>query len=380
MRQALRLAQRGWGLVEPNPMVGAVLVRDGRVVARGYHARFGGAHAEVEAIRRCVEQGIEPRGCELYVTLEPCAHYGKTPPCVELIIQSKIKRVTVAMEDPNPLVSGRGVAALRGAGVAVRVGVCAGEAARLNEPFVKRVTTGLPWVIAKWAQTLDGRIATRCGDSRWISNARSRRLVHRWRSGVDAILVGIGTVLADDPQLTARGVAIKRLARRVVIDPRLRIPLDARLLAAAGDGAAGSVTVAVGEGLCQTRSDKLVALEDRGVEVIGLTTGGGKATGEARLSFEPLLRHLAGVHGATNVLVEGGAKVMGAFFEQGLVDQARVFVAPRLLADSSAVSAAAGSVVDTISAAQPLRLIKTRRIDDDVLLDYRVGTRAGEPG
>lgn len=368
MRRALRLARRGQGRVEPNPMVGCVLVRDGRVLGEGAHRRFGGPHAEVEALANCRRRGRDPAGCEVYVTLEPCAHTGKTPPCVDALIAAGVARVCAAMTDPSPAVSGRGIARLRDAGIRVEVGTGEVPARELNEPWLKRLRSGLPWVTAKWAQTVDGAIATSTGDSRWISNSASRRLVHRMRARMDAVVVGIGTVLADDPMLTARDVPRPRVARRVVVDPACRLPHTARVVPArAGDV---PLTLAVREALLAEPSDRVRRLADRGVEVIGL---GACATDPARLALAPLLAHLATARSATNVLVEGGATLLGTMFRQDLVDQVLVFIAPRLLADEQAQGALCGARRTRIDEADGLRLRAIRRVEDDVLLDYRVG-------
>lgn len=371
MRLALRLARRGQGRVEPNPMVGAVLVRDGGVVATGYHRRFGGPHAEVEAIREARRRGIDPAACTLYVTLEPCCHHGKTPPCVDAILDAGIGRVVAAMVDPFPKVAGGGIGRLRKAGVNVTVGLCQGEAADLNAPFIKRLATGLPWVIAKWAQTIDGRIATATGDSRWISGPESRRHVHRLRGRVDAIMVGVGTVIADDPQLTARDVPVRRVARRVIVDPSFRMPPQSRLLASADQA---PVTVAVRDELLIEPSDALLAAESRGVEFVGLppADGGG-------MDLRPLLSHLVRVHQATNVLVEGGATLTGALLAQGLVDQTWVFVSPRLFGDSTALPAVTGLACPRVEDGLVWRLDNVRRFEQDVLLTYRMDASPARP-
>lgn len=339
MTEALQLARRGQGRVEPNPMVGAVLVRDGRVVARGLHERFGEAHAEVNALADARRRGVDVRGATMAVTLEPCSHHGKTPPCAEALVAAQVGRVIVGTGDPDPRVSGRGIACLRAAGIAVDVGVCEAEARELVAPFVKRVTTGLPWVIVKWAQTLDGRIATSTGDSKWISNEQSRRFVHELRARVDAIVVGVGTAIADDPALTARGVEVKRAALRVVIDPRNRLPRTAKMLHDAGPPV-------------------LVAGRD-------IPFAGGDP--------EPVLRWLAQERGATNVLVEGGATLVGSLFAHGHVDQVLAFIGPKLLGDERAVGAVRGLRVERIARATPLLLRAVERFGDDVLLDYRAG-------
>ena len=333
MREAMALAEHGRGLVEPNPIVGAVVVRDGTVVAGGYHPRFGGPHAEVEAFADCRRKGIEARGATMAVTLEPCCHHGKTPPCTDVLTEAGIARVIVGMIDPGKHVAGGGIAKLKDAGIDVTVGVCEQENRRLNEPYLKRTATGLPWIIAKWAQTLDGKIAAVTGDSKWISNEASRLSVHQLRARVDAIMVGVNTVIVDDPELTARDVEIKRVAKRVVIDPRSRMPQTAKLAT-------------------QTDPPVIVASDARRV-----------------------LEQLAG-DGATNVLVEGGAILFGSLFQQGLVDQVLAFVAPKIAGDADALDAVRGLSLPNIADAQSLELRDVERIGDDVLLDYRVAHSA----
>jgi diaminohydroxyphosphoribosylaminopyrimidine deaminase / 5-amino-6-(5-phosphoribosylamino)uracil reductase len=366
MREALRLARLGEGLVEPNPMVGAVIVRDGRVVAGGYHGRFGGLHAEAEALRDCKAKGIDPAGTTIYVTLEPCCHYGKQPPCAKAVIDAGIKRVVVGVPDPFEPVAGKGVPMLRQAGVEVVLGVCSEEAQRMAEPYLKRGKTGLPWVIVKWAQTLDGKTATRTGDSKWISNEQSRLRVHELRARVDAIMVGVGTVRADDPTLTARGVEVKRTARRVVVDPRLSLPDPCRLL---GTLDKAPLTLAVDQGLFDEDADRLKAIADRGVELLGLP-----ALQDGQLDLRPLLEHLSRTHNAMNVLTEGGAHLAGALLKQGLTDQVLAFVAPKLVGDLNALSAVVGMSHKRIADATQMSLCAVEQLDEDVLLDYRVKT------
>ena len=260
MDLALAEAERGRGAVEPNPMVGAVIVRDGKVVGRGHHARFGGPHAEVMALR---EARAAARGATLYVTLEPCCHHGKTPPCTDAIRCAGLARVVIAIRDPFPRVDGGGLATLRAAGIQVELGLRADAAARLNAPFLKRVVTGLPYVTAKWAMTLDGKTAVATGDSQWISSARSRSLVHQKRGQMDAIVVGIGTVLADDPLLTARPEG-PRTAARVVLDSKARLPLDSRLVMTAREV---PVIVAVTE---QAPEHRRLSLAEQGCEILSM--------------------------------------------------------------------------------------------------------------
>jgi diaminohydroxyphosphoribosylaminopyrimidine deaminase / 5-amino-6-(5-phosphoribosylamino)uracil reductase len=310
MRRALAEAARGRGAVEPNPMVGAVLVRDGRVIAVGHHARYGGPHAEVEALRAAGEAAL---GATLFVTLEPCCHHGKTPPCTSAVIDAGIARVVVAMRDPFPRVAGGGFAQLREAGISVEVGNLEDEAQRLNAPYLKRLAMGRPFVTAKWAMTLDGRIATASGHSRWISNPRSRAVVHELRGRMDAILVGIGTAVADDPSLTARPPG-PRVATRVVLDSAARLPIGSVLCSTAR----GLPTlVATTE---RAPSDRVAALEAKGCEVL-------KLPGEGSVPPDALLAEL-GRRGMTNVLVEGGGRVLGAFLDAGEVDAVDVFIAP----------------------------------------------------
>ena len=367
MRRALALARRGQGRVEPNPMVGCVLVRSGRVIGEGWHRRFGGAHAEVAAIDDCRKRGGDARGCTAFVTLEPCAHQGKTPPCTDALIAAGVARVCVAMPDPSAQVDGRGAAKLRDAGIGVTVGVCDDEARLLNEPYVKRVTTGLPWVIAKWAQTLDGSIAAADGGSKWISGKESRRLVHRLRARMDAVIVGVGTAMADDPMLTARRVPLRRRARRVVVDPQLRLTERARLIATMDES--NPVTLGVDQRLLAGPSRRMQQLAARGVEFVGLPAA---AQSDRQLDLLPLLQHLAQARSATNVLVEGGGGLLGTLFEQQLVDQVVTFVAPKLLADENALSAVRGRTPCPLDGAHRLELRSVKRIAGDVMLDYRV--------
>ncbi len=365
MHRALRLARRGLGRVEPNPMVGAVLARGGQVLAEGYHHKFGGPHAEAQALHQARQRGIDPAGCDLFVSLEPCCHQGKTPPCTGALIEAGLGRVFAAMIDPAPTIAGRGIDALKAAGIRVEVGLCEPQARDLNAPYLKRTTTGLPWVIVKWAQTLDGRTATADGHSRWISNPTSRRRVHQLRARVDAVMVGIGTALVDDPQLTARTGRVRRVARRVVVDPQLRLPHNAVMLQSNDP----PVTLAVHQQIVRDRPARLVDLESRGVECVGLPPADDDPP---RLNLRPLMRHLVQHHQATNVLVEGGATLAGSLFKQGLVDQVLAFVAPKVLGDDAALAAVRGLTCTKIADAPALSLWSATRVEDDVLLDYRV--------
>jgi diaminohydroxyphosphoribosylaminopyrimidine deaminase/5-amino-6-(5-phosphoribosylamino)uracil reductase len=366
MYQALALAQQGRGLVEPNPMVGCVLVKDGHELGRGYHEQFGGPHAEAHALQDAKRRGEDVQGATAYVTLEPCSHFGKTPPCADALVEAQVARVVIAMVDPHPRVSGQGIERLREAGIEVVVGVCQQQAQQLNEPFAKRATTGLPWVIVKWASTLDGKTATHTGQSKWISSPASRQLVHDFRARMDAVMVGVGTVLADDPQLTARGVEIKRVARRVVIDPELRTPPQSKL-ALGGEEGDPPITYGICNEVYNGPSQRVKDYTDQGIAFMPLPRRENQY-----LDLEPLLRHLAEAHNATNVLVEGGAALIGSLLDQGLVDQVLVFVAPKLLGDERGTPAVTGQLRDHIDESTLLELRDVQRIEDDVLLDYRV--------
>ncbi|QQS08720.1 MAG: bifunctional diaminohydroxyphosphoribosylaminopyrimidine deaminase/5-amino-6-(5-phosphoribosylamino)uracil reductase RibD [Phycisphaerales bacterium] len=363
---AARLALRAQGDVEPNPIVGAVLARDGRVIGMGHHRRFGGFHAEREAIEDCRRRGESPKGATLYCTLEPCAHVGKQPACTTTIIEQGLARVVYARKDPNPVAAG-GAAALEAAGVRTELCESSTLAVGINVPFVKRLTTGLPWVIAKWAQTIDGRLATRSGDSKWISSETSRRRVHRLRARVDAIVTGLGTVLADDPQLTARGVTrVRRRAIRVVCDTDLQIPLGTNLVRTARETptivACARELVSLG-----IARDRVETLTSEGVRVVGVRES---AVGRG-LEIEELLATLLRDHGVCNVLVEAGPGLIGSLFERRLVDEAIVFIGPMLLGDEMARSVSAGRAVEQLRGATRLTLWRVKRLGNDMELTYR---------
>jgi diaminohydroxyphosphoribosylaminopyrimidine deaminase/5-amino-6-(5-phosphoribosylamino)uracil reductase len=347
MRLALRQAARGLGRTSPNPAVGAVLVRGGRVVARGHHARAGGPHAEVVAIRAA---GARARGADLYTTLEPCDHQGRTPPCSRAILEAGVRRVFVGSADPNPLVNGRGVARLRQAGVEVIEGVLRGECDDLNAHWFKYIREQRPYVTLKAAVTLDGRIATRTGDARWVSGEASRRWVHRLRDRVDAVLVGAGTARKDDPLLTTRLPGGRgRDPVRVVLDTDLRLPARLALLRPRS-----SAPTLVAHASSRTRRF------GPGVELLRCRRG------KAGVDLRDLLRRLA-ARGITHLLVEGGAEVHARFLEAGLVDRVAVFVAPRIAgADGVPLAALAGPR----RMADALRLdeVQVERLGDDVLI------------
>ncbi|QOJ01581.1 MAG: bifunctional diaminohydroxyphosphoribosylaminopyrimidine deaminase/5-amino-6-(5-phosphoribosylamino)uracil reductase RibD [Phycisphaeraceae bacterium] len=361
--RAARLALRGAGLVEPNPMVGAVIVRGGEVIGAGHHRFFGGPHAEAEALDDCRRRGHDPAGATMYVTLEPCDHHGKQPPCTGSIIASGISRVVFARRDPNPAASG-GAARLFNAGLAVELCGESPLARGVGAPFTRRITAGLPWVIAKWAQTIDGRVATRTGESKWVSGERSRARVHRLRARVDAVITGIGTVLADDPMLTARGVRrVRRPAARVICDSDLDLPLDAAVVRTARE--VPTIVACVRElASADLTASKRRALSAAGVEVIGVPEAG------RGVDLRAVLGALAG-RGASVVMVEAGPGLVGSFLDSDLIDEAVVYLAPLMLGDEMARSVAAGRVAPTLASARAMSLWRVKPLGGDVELTYR---------
>jgi diaminohydroxyphosphoribosylaminopyrimidine deaminase/5-amino-6-(5-phosphoribosylamino)uracil reductase len=357
MRRALALARRGLGSTSPNPMVGAVIVRDGKVIAEGYHHAVGRDHAEVDALKHATE---EVAGATIYVTLEPCSHYGRTPPCADALIANRLGRVVIGMEDPDRHVRGRGIAKLKAAGIPVTMGVLEDECRALNETFVKHRTTGLPWVTLKFAESLDGRIATATGNARWISSPESRRLAHRLRARHDAILAGIGTVLADDPELTVRLVR-GRNPLRIVLDSHLRVPLTARVL---GEQPTAGTIVATAAGADPA---KAAALQERGIEVMTLA-----ADGHGRLDLKALLAAL-GQRDVTSLLVEGGAEVLTSFLRQGLADKIVAFIAPKLIGKGTEAVGDLG--IAEVAGAVRLRFERSYRCGPDLVVEAGV-----EPG
>jgi diaminohydroxyphosphoribosylaminopyrimidine deaminase/5-amino-6-(5-phosphoribosylamino)uracil reductase len=354
MEEALQLARKVLGWVSPNPAVGAVIVNGEEIVGWGYTQPPGSAHAEIMALD---DAGEKARGGILYVTLEPCCHQGRTPPCTMAIINAGITQVHMAMLDPNPLVNGKGKEELERAGIRVFVGDGMEEASRINEAFTKYITTGLPFVTVKYAMSLDGKIATRSGDSRWISNEDSRRHVHCLRGMSDAIMVGVNTLLHDDPQLTSRiegmdgKVGIQPL--RVIVDACGRTPSNARVFTEPG-----STIVAVGE---RVGLDNKRALAEAGAEVLELPSK------QEKVELEALLKSL-GEREVTSVMVEGGATLLGSLFDAKLVDKVIVYVAPIVVGGENALSAVAGSGVDKITEAVNLKDIEVKTLANDVMI------------
>ncbi|MDW8079355.1 MAG: bifunctional diaminohydroxyphosphoribosylaminopyrimidine deaminase/5-amino-6-(5-phosphoribosylamino)uracil reductase RibD [Thermoguttaceae bacterium] len=363
MQRALELAARGRGWVEPNPMVGCVIARGAEVIAEGWHRRFGGPHAEVEAIRMA---GPRAKGATLYVTLEPCCHFGKTPPCTCAILEAGISRVVASVVDPFPAVAGKGLEELRAAGVEVLCGVLEHEARSLLAPYLKLVGAGRPWVILKWAMTLDGKIATRTGKSRWISSPRSREVVHRLRGLVDAIIVGIGTVLADDPLLLPQVPGPRRPAR-VILDSRARLPAESQLVRTCQQA---PVIVAVGP---QASPDRTAMLQAAGCEVLRFPQE------DYQTRLLALLDEL-GRRKMTYVLVEGGAQVFASFFECGEVDEIHAFIAPKVFGGQSALGPVSGLGVAVPDEAWHLENPATEVLDGDIYVHGRVKTAIRQKG
>ncbi len=351
MREALLLAQNALGRTSPNPLVGAVIVREGRVVGAGWHRKAGTPHAEVHALAMA---GDLSRGATAYVTLEPCSHYGRTGPCAKALVEAGVKRVVVPVLDPNPLVAGKGKAMLEAAGVEVTVGVLAEEARQINEAYFKWVTQKMPFVTLKTAMTLDGKIATAAGKSQWITGEAARQRVHEMRDVADAILVGIGTVLADNPSLTTRlADGTGRNPVRVIVDSRARTPLTANVVA---DGAARTLLAVT----ASAPAEKVSALREAGVEVIALGEG-------PAVDLRALMRFLA-EEKMTSVFVEGGGTLNFSLLEAGLVDKVHAFIAPQMVGGETALSPVEGRGIAELSDAVRLERMTAEPVGADILL------------
>ncbi|HSB03558.1 MAG TPA: bifunctional diaminohydroxyphosphoribosylaminopyrimidine deaminase/5-amino-6-(5-phosphoribosylamino)uracil reductase RibD [Thermodesulfobacteriota bacterium] len=356
MKQVLRLAEKGRGRTSPNPMVGAVLVKGGKIVGKGYHAKAGEAHAEIIALQQA---GESARGSTLYINLEPCIHYGRTPPCAPRVVEAQVKRVVLGIKDPNPQVKGRGIKQLREAGVDVQMGVLEKECQRINEAFFKYMVKEEPFVILKVASTLDGKIATRGGDSKWITGETSRRFVHRLRDQVDGVLVGIGTVLKDDPMLTTR-IEGGRDPYRIVLDSRLRIPERARIF----EGTPSRVIIATTK---KGSKEKMERLRERGVQVLIFDSKGG------RVNLKTCLKRLAAM-GVMTLLVEGGSRVNGSFLDERAVDKFYFFFSPKWIGDPEAPGVFGGNGVRDLREVIKTQEIHVRKMGDDFLLKGYVQT------
>ena len=376
MQRAFELAARGQGFVEPNPMVGAVLVDENlKRLGEGFHPQFGGPHAEIEAIRDAEQRRRKKRlkDATLFVSLEPCCHFGKTPPCSQAILAAGIRKVVVGRTDPNPQVAGGGIAELRAAGVEVEVGLLEDQAKRLTAPFAKRLTTGLPWVIAKWAMSWDGKIATGSGDSKWISNEASRAVVHTLRGRMDAILVGAETARRDDPLLTARPAG-PRVATRVVLDSIASLRTDSQLVRTIGDA---PLLILAGP---DAPLENVARLRAAGAEVCLLGGNSDSTPQPATLKELKKIRPVEpravlaelGRRGMTNVLIEGGAVILGAFSDLDLIDEVQIFIGSKLIGGQAAPSPVAGQGCEPLSMARLMDDVRVETLNGDVSLTGRV--------
>ncbi len=356
MRRAIELARRGEGLVEPNPMVGCVIVKDGRIVSQGWHQFFGGPHAERDALANAGPHA-DLQGATWYVTLEPCCHVGKTPPCASALIATRPQRLVCAMRDPFPLVNGGGFQEISNAGIDISLGVCAAEAAQLSAPFLKRVRKSRPWVIAKWAMSLDGKIAAASGDSRWISSPESRSRVHLLRGRCDAIMVGAGTAIADDPRLTARPAGL-RTAVRIVVDRHASLPIDSQLVRTAKEI---PLRWFVGHNADSMKVDSLM---HAGVDVVHCL-----ANDRNSMVLE-VLDHCGNAN-MTNILVEGGGALLGALHDVGEIDEAHVFIAPKIIGGHSAPTPIGGQGLNAVSQASGWQLMHSEQVEQDMLMILR---------
>ncbi len=354
MKQVLRLARRGLGLTSPNPVVGTLVVRNGQIIGSGYHKKAGAPHAEILALSKA---GEGARGSTLYVNLEPCNHYGRTPPCTKAILESGIRRVVVGIHDPNPHVTGGGCRFLRSNGVEVKWGVLEEECARLNEVYVKYVTKGKPFVIVKGALTLDGWIATQTGNSKWITNEKSRKFVHSLRKRVDAIMVGVDTIIADNPLLVPYLMGNSAPDPvRVIADTNLRVPLESRVF---NSGTSALTIVASGSNVSNTKRKKL---EGQGARVIRCQMRDG------RIDLADLLDRLAEMS-ICSVLVEGGATLFGSIIRERLVDKYYIFLAPKILGGDNGVPFTRGPGCDTVKDCLTLSPLMVRRFGDDIMIE-----------
>lgn len=356
MDRAIVLAERGMGWVNPNPLVGAVIVKDGRILAEGWHEQYGGLHAERNAFKNCRE---DPAGATMYVTLEPCCHYGKTPPCTEAVIEHRIARVVVGMCDPNPLVAGKGIEILRKAGIEVTTGVREEKIREQNKVFLKYITTRQPWVVLKTAMTLDGKIAAFTGDSYWVTGEEARMRVQEMRRNCMGIMVGAGTVQMDNPLLNCRLDGNVRQPVRIIIDSGARIALNSRLVETAGEYR----TIVAHTGRAGT--EKLSALSEKGVELLAC------AEEENRVDLGDLMRQL-GSMGIDSVLLEGGGQLNESFLRRGLVDEVYTFIAPKIIGGSEAKTPVEGSGIAKMSEAIQLKEINCERIGEDILVKGRI--------
>ena len=380
MRRAIELAKKGGGYVHPNPLVGCVVVKDGEIIAEGYHEKYGEFHAERNALTRCK---TETKGASLYVTLEPCCHYGKTPPCTEIIIEKGIKKVFIGILDPNPLVAGKGVKILQDAGIEVEVGLCENEIREMNKVFLKYITTKRPYVIMKTAMTLDGKIAAYTGDSKWVTNEESRKMVHELRSELAGVVVGIGTVLADDPMLNVRLEGEHHQPVRIVVDSNLRIPVDSQLVKTAkeyrtivacrhfdrseaerSEVEKSSLNVNKQKGFLDSQR----SLEMTGIELLECQSNNN------HVDINDMMTKL-GAMGIDSLLLEGGGTLNAAFLEAGCVDEVWAFIAPKIIGGEGAKTPVSGKGIDKMSEAINLQDIDIQNINGDILIKGKICSR-----
>ncbi len=369
MKEALSLAIKAEGLTSPNPLVGAILVKGNKIIGRGYHKKAGSPHAEIIAIRSAKNK---TKGATLYINLEPCVHFGRTPPCAPEIIKARIKRVVIAMQDPNPLVKGKGITKLKSAGINVQTGILEQEAKSINEAYIKYITKKMPFVMLKWAMSVDGKIATYTGDSKWISHESSRDFTHKLRGKLDAVLIGIKTLLKDNPQLTTHGKGVKE-PKRIIVDGKGEIPLDCNLLKTKGLPAnlpakvlvegdsveGGRVIIATTNKISK---EKIEGLEKRGVEIIVTRSEDG------RVNLKELMIELAKQE-ITSIFVEGGGTIIASFIEKDLADKLIVFVSPVIIGGKNAISPVEGKGIAKIADAIKVRDFSTRKIGEDIIIE-----------
>ena len=356
MQMALDLAQKARGMTSPNPLVGAVIVKGDKIISTGFHQKCGGPHAEIIALKKA---GLKAQGARLYLTLEPCCHYGRTPPCVDQIIKAHLKEVIIAMKDPNPLVAGRSIAQLKRARIKVKVGVLESHARQINRAFVKYITLKQPFVVAKCAQTIDGKIATASGHSKWITSERSRQFAKKIRDEFDAILVGINTVIKDNPKLA--GLRKSKGLKKIILDSRLQIPLNSFIVKNSAHDCIVATTAAA-------QNKKIKQLRSRGINVI---------IGPKRGRYVDLtwvFKKLAEKE-ITSILIEGGAKVIGRALEERLVDEMHIYIAPKIMGDQNALSSIAGLDSKQVSRLIQLKNLRLQTIRPDIfltaLVDYK---------
>jgi diaminohydroxyphosphoribosylaminopyrimidine deaminase / 5-amino-6-(5-phosphoribosylamino)uracil reductase len=360
MNRVLELARLGEGRTSPNPLVGAVIVKDGRIIGEGYHGYYGGNHAEVEAINSAKES---VKGSTIYVNLEPCSHFGKTPPCAKRLVEEGFRKVVVSILDPNPKVAGRGIEILKENGIEVEVGLLEKEARELNEVFIKYITKGIPYIYLKYAMTLDGKIASCTGDAKWISNEKSRQEVHKLRNKVSGIMVGIGTILADDPSLNTRLVeGNSKDPIRIIVDSNCRIPSIAKVLHLDSDAKTIVVITKYADLL------KIAEIEAVGAEVLMIDDKDG------RVDLKSLMRVL-GNRGLDSILIEGGGELSYSALEEELIDKVQVYIAPKIIGGSKAPTPVAGKGISLMKDAIELYDLKRKILDEDILIEGYVMKR-----